>query len=64
MTEDWKKAWQPIVDSLGAPRPAVTRVYGADLVERGVIRRYLEPLEFDCALHYDPHVARRTASPT
>ncbi|APW40983.1 hypothetical protein RD110_26260 [Rhodoferax koreense] len=33
--------------------------WGADLVEPGAIRRYLEPLEFDCPLHYDRETARR-----
>ena len=30
----------------------------ADPIERSAVRRYLEPLEFDCALHYDPGFAR------
>jgi hypothetical protein len=33
-------------------------VYGADRVEAGAIRRYVEPLEFGCGLHHDPEVAR------
>ncbi len=32
---------------------------GADPVERGTIRRFLEPLEFDCPLHYDKNVAKK-----
>lgn len=32
--------------------------WGADPIERSAVRRYLEPLEFDCALHYHPDVAR------
>ena len=32
---------------------------GADEVERGSIRRWLEPIEFDCPLHYDDEVARK-----
>ena len=34
-------------------------VRGADPIEASTIRRYLEPLEFDCALHYDPAIAAR-----
>jgi hypothetical protein len=30
---------------------------GADEVEKGSIRRWLEPKEFDCPLHYDQQVA-------
>src|SRR5699024_1135452 len=34
------------------------RILGADVVEEGLIRRFLEPLEFDSALHYDAEVAQ------
>jgi hypothetical protein len=36
---------------------------GADAVERGLIRAFLEPLEFDCPLHYDDDVARAHGYP-
>jgi hypothetical protein len=59
MTDDWKAAWKPVVDAVGRDfAPDRTR-WGADPVEHGAIRRYLEPLELDCALHTDPEVARR-----
>jgi hypothetical protein len=32
---------------------------GADVVEKGTIRRWLEPKEFDCPLHYNDEVAKR-----
>jgi len=32
---------------------------GVDKVEEGTIRRRLEPIEFDCPLHYDDEVARK-----
>lgn len=54
---DWKLQWQPVVDAVGrdfAPGPPVM---GGDPVERGALRRFLEPLEFDCALHTDPEQA-------
>lgn len=35
------------------------RVFIADRIETSAVRRWLEPLEFDCALHYDREVARR-----
>ena len=31
---------------------------GADEVEKGSIRRWLEPKEFDCPLHYDEEIAK------
>ena len=34
-------------------------VYGADPVTATDIRRFLEPLEFDCPLHYDRDAATR-----
>jgi len=33
-------------------------IEAADAVEPSVIRRYLEPLEFDCPLHHDARIAR------
>jgi hypothetical protein len=59
MSEDWRAAWQPVVDAVGRDFSDGAVGYGADRVERGAIRRYLEPLELDCALHTDPEVARQ-----
>lgn len=58
--EAWKAVWQPVIDAIGAylddgtaeARPP------ADVIEASAVRRYLEPLEFDCALHYDRDTAR------
>ncbi|MFD1858352.1 hypothetical protein EHW97_04335 [Aeromicrobium camelliae] len=55
---EWKAAWQPVVDAVGRDFADGEITWGGDPVERGAIRRYLEPLEFDCALHTDPEVAR------
>ena len=63
MTTDWTKAWQPMVDAVGRDFSDGEVVYGADPVERSTIRRWLEPLEFDCALHYDPTTARAYGFP-
>lgn len=57
-TDDWKAAWQPMIDAVGRDFDDKSPVFVADQIERGAIRRWLEPLEFDCALHYDPEVAR------
>src|SRR5690606_31068682 len=57
--EDWRAEWQPVIDAVGRDfAPGEARM-GADPVERGAIRRYLEPLEFDCPLHTDVETARR-----
>ncbi|GAA2448897.1 hypothetical protein GCM10010191_77960 [Actinomadura vinacea] len=57
-TGDWRAEWQPVVDAVGRDFADGETVWGADPVERGAIRRYLEPLEFDCALHTGPEAAR------
>jgi N-terminal half of MaoC dehydratase len=58
MDEDWKQAWQPVVAAVGRDFGEGRLMTGADEVSAATIRRYLEPLEFDCALHYDTEVAR------
>jgi hypothetical protein len=55
---DWRTAWQPMVDAVGTVFGPGDVVYGADRVEVGAIRRYVEPLELGSALHHDPDVAR------
>jgi len=57
-SEAWKAAWQPMIEAIGRDFDEKPPVFVADVVECGAIRRYLEPLELDCALHYDPEVAR------
>jgi MaoC dehydratase-like protein len=58
MDEDWKQAWQPLIDAVGTDFGGDAEVWGADEVEKGIIRRFLEPLEFDCPLHYDEGTAQ------
>jgi hypothetical protein len=53
----WKADWAAVVAQIGEDFSDGAVHYGVDRVERGAIRRYLEPLEFDCPLHYDPEVA-------
>lgn len=63
MPEDWMAAWQPLIGQVGhelwADQP---NVYGEE-IERGAVWRYLEPLEFDCPLHYDRDAARAHGYP-
>lgn len=58
MAEDWKQAWAPVVALVGQDISNGHTRPGVDRIELGAIRRYLEPLEFDCPLHYDIDVAR------
>lgn len=57
-SDDWMAAWRPVIDRIGTDVGDGTVRWGVDPIEAGAIRRYLEPLEFDCALHTDPEVAR------
>lgn len=60
---DWTDEWQDVIDAVGRDFDDGDPTYGADPVERGAIRRYLEPLEFDCPLHHDADVARAHGYP-
>lgn len=55
--DSWVRDWDPVVAAVGQDFAPGEVAWGADVVERGAIRRFLEPLEFDCALHTDPEVA-------
>jgi acyl dehydratase len=57
--EDWTATWDGMLAAVGTDLSNGRVVRGADPIERSTVRRYLEPLEFDCALHYDPEVAAR-----
>ena len=58
MTEGWQADWQPMIDAIGEDFSGGSVRIGADDVERSGIRRFVEPLEFDCPLHYDEVVAK------
>lgn len=57
-TGSWTDVWAGMANKVGMDLSGGSSVHGADPIERSTIRRYLEPLEFDCPLHYDPAVAR------
>ena len=63
MDDDWKATWQVVIDQVGVALGSEQPRFGADAVEAGAIRRYLEPLEFDCALHTDLEQARAHGFP-
>src|SRR3954468_8244996 len=56
--EDWQAGWQRMVDAVGREFDDAPLVFRADRIEASAVRRYLEPLEFDCALHHDAAFAR------
>lgn len=58
MINDWKGEWQPMIEAIGQDFSDGGEMAGADEVEKGAIRRFLEPLEFDCALHNDENTAK------
>lgn len=55
---DWAAAWQPMIDAIGRDFDDRPPQFVADPIEASCIRRFLEPLEFDCSLHVDRESAR------
>jgi acyl dehydratase len=58
-TADWRSEWQPMVDAVGTDFGDGIDREGPDAVELGALRKFVEPLEFGCPLHYDRELARR-----
>src|ERR1700722_16126971 len=56
--EDWEETWAPMISAVGSDLIGGRSLRGADPIEASTVRRYLEPLEFDCSLHYDHQAAR------
>ena len=61
--EAWEAAWQPVIDAVGRDFGGGEVIEGADAVDASALRRFLEPLEFDCPLHHDEQVAREHGYP-
>ncbi len=57
--DGWEQAWQPLVDVIGQDFSEGEKQPAVDDVEKATIRRYLEPLEFGCPLHFDEEAARQ-----
>lgn len=71
---DWRDDWRPLIERIGqdlfrgpADLPwgtdSNTVAWGPDRVDASSLRRYLEPLEFDCRLHTDAAIARANGYP-
>ena len=61
-SSEWQRAWDGVIAAIGSDWESTPRG-GADRIEPGAVRRCLEVLEFDCALHSDPAVARAQGYP-
>ena len=58
MSDDWTQDWQPTVECVGQDFSGGIAAPAVDPIERAIVRRYCEPLEFDCPLHHDRETAR------
>ncbi|MGO3326593.1 FAS1-like dehydratase domain-containing protein [Gordonia sp. (in: high G+C Gram-positive bacteria)] len=56
---DWASDWDELISLVGTDFSDGTVRWGADRIEPGAIRRYLEPLELADPIHYDEGAARR-----
>ena len=59
MADDWQAAWQGTVDAVGGDFSGDVQSTAVDQIELGAVRKFLEPLELDCPLHYDPDAAKQ-----
>jgi N-terminal half of MaoC dehydratase len=55
----WPRNWDAVVAAVGEEFGEDAVAWGADHVELTGIRRFVEPFEFDCALHHDKETARQ-----
>lgn len=55
--DDWRSAWDPFVELVGQDLSPGT-VEAAEPIESSIVRRFIEPLEFDCPLFYDAETAK------
>jgi hypothetical protein len=56
--QGWMAAWDQMISLVGTDLSDGQARWGADAVEPGTIRRYLEPIELACPIHYDLAAAR------
>ena len=56
--EEWMQAWDEAIAAVGTDYSGGATQEAIDEIERGAVRKFCEPLEFDCPLHYDEEVAK------
>lgn len=59
LRDDWQQAWQPMIEAIGQDFSGGVTNTAIDAVEQGAIRKYCEPIELGCPLHYEAAVARQ-----
>ncbi|MEB3070280.1 FAS1-like dehydratase domain-containing protein [[Mycobacterium] vasticus] len=57
-SDSWTADWADMIALVGRDLSDGATVWGADRVEAGTIRRFLEPLEIGAAIHCDADTAR------
>ncbi|WP_390348535.1 hypothetical protein ACFJIS_13300 [Variovorax boronicumulans] len=60
--DDWESAWAPMVARVGEDFANGVIRWGADVIEAGAVRRYVEVLELDCPLHHGPDAVAPSTS--
>ena len=59
MADNWQAAWQGTIDAVGGDFSGGVTSTALDQIEMGAVRKFLEPLELDCPLHYDADAAKQ-----
>lgn len=60
----WVRAWDDMVALIGTDLSDGSTLWGVDPVEASTVRRFLEPLELESAIHYDHDAARENGFTT
>lgn len=55
---DWKAKWGPALEAVGQDFSDGRITWGADAIEAGLVRRYVEPLELGSPIHHDAEAAK------
>lgn len=55
----WAREWDATIAAIGQDFSKGAREEAIETVDRSAIRRFCEPLELDCPLHYDDTIARQ-----
>lgn len=58
MTEDWAREWDAAIAVVGQDFSGGLEIEAVDAIELGAVRKFCEPLEFDCPLHHDEALAQ------
>ena len=59
MADEWAEAWLPTMQAVGQDFSGGVESTAVDMIELGAVRKFCEPVELDCPLHYDLDVAKQ-----